>query len=279
MHQIGFMQGRLVDQIDGKIQAFPWKEWALEFPRAAKLGLSLIEWTLDDDRMEENPFIALAGQDEITALSSEYGIKVNSLTGDCFMQAPFWKAEGVRRSLLLDKLDMIVQAASNLSAQYVVVPLVDAGRLESAQQRKILIEQLLKRTDDLVRRKVQIIFETDYAPLDYKEFISELPKEAFNINYDTGNSASLGFDSREEFAAYGERIVNVHVKDRLLGGTTVPLGTGAAQFDRVFAGLADLNYRGDFILQTARASDRDHAGALTKYMEMTKNWILVAYGS
>jgi hexulose-6-phosphate isomerase len=279
MHQLGFMQGRLVDQVDGKIQAFPWSDWQLEFPRAHELGLSLIEWTLDDDRMLENPFISDDGQKEVMALSAANGIKVSSLTGDCFMQAPFWKVDGTQRAHLLEKLDIIINAAARLSAQYVVMPLVDAGRLESTEQRRVLIEELLKRTDELIRMKVQIIFETDYGPLDYKAFIAELPSAAFNINYDTGNSASLGFDSGEEFSAYGERIVNVHVKDRLLGGTTVPLGTGSANFERIFAGLAALDYQGNFILQTARAADRNHSGVLARYISMTKNWIRESYGS
>ena len=49
--RIGFMQGRLVDQIDGKIQAFPWQEWELEFPIAAKLGLKKMEWTIGNRRL------------------------------------------------------------------------------------------------------------------------------------------------------------------------------------------------------------------------------------
>jgi hexulose-6-phosphate isomerase len=67
--------------------------------------------------------------------------------------------------------------------------------------------------------------------------------------------------------------VNVHVKDRLLGGTTVPLGAGNAQFDVVFAELAKVGYAGAYILQTARAAEGHHAEVLCKYRDMTQNWI------
>ena len=53
---------------------------------------------------------------------------------------------------------------------------------------------------------------------------------SFGINYDTGNSASLGWDVEEEFANYFDRIYNIHIKDRTLGGTTVDLGTGDVNF-------------------------------------------------
>ena len=45
------------------------------------------------------------------------------------------------------------------------------------------------------------------------------------VNYDTGNSASLGFDPVEEFKSYGHKITDLHIKDRLLGDASVPLGT------------------------------------------------------
>ena len=273
------MQGRLVDQIEGKIQAFPWQEWRLEFPRARSLGLTLVEWTLDDERMAENPFIHQAGQAEIRQLVKTSGVRVQSLTGDCFMQAPFWKVTGEERAARLMRFDGVLQAARELSCRYVVVPLVDAGRLDTEEQRQLLIEELLKRHQFLVNSSVQVVFETDYPPQAYKAFIESLPSDAFNVNYDTGNSANLGFDPREEFEAYGERVVNVHVKDRMRGGTTVPLGTGDTDFDAVFAQLAKLNYDGDFILQTARAEQGQHAAALVRYLDMTRRWIAQSFGA
>ena len=37
------------------------------------------------------------------------------------------------------------------------------------------------------------------------------------VNYDTGNSAALGYDPDEEFKSYGHKITDLHIKDRLLG--------------------------------------------------------------
>ena len=64
------------------------------------------------------------------------------------------------------------------------------------------------------------------------------------------------------------------MKDRVLGGTTVPLGTGSADFDAVFAALSQVNYRGNLILQTARAADGNHADALCTYRDMTTDWLI-----
>ena len=50
-NKIGFMQGRLSPIVGGMVQAFPWSAWREEFPAAETAGLSLMEWTLDQDRL------------------------------------------------------------------------------------------------------------------------------------------------------------------------------------------------------------------------------------
>ena len=92
--RVGFMQGRLSDVIDGRIQVFPWRCWQEEFLKAQRHDLRLIEWTLDQDRLYENPLLTSAGQYEIGELCRRHGVSIRSLTGDCFMQAPFWKSHG-----------------------------------------------------------------------------------------------------------------------------------------------------------------------------------------
>ena len=95
----------------------------------------------------------------------------------------------------------------------------------------------------------------------------------FGINYDTGNSASLGYDCSEEIRFYGKQILNVHIKDRKLYGSTVPLGYGNTNFNKIFQELNKISYRGNFILQTARAIDGDHQSVLLKYYNKTEEWI------
>jgi hexulose-6-phosphate isomerase len=113
-----------------------------------------------------------------------------------------------------------------------------------------------------------VAFECDLEPERLAAFIARFPADSFGVNFDIGNSASLGWDPGIEIPAIGPRIINVHVKDRVRGGTTVPLGQGNADFPRVFRLLAQQGYGGFFILQTARAADGDHAGALARYRQL-----------
>jgi hexulose-6-phosphate isomerase len=268
------MQGRLCEPVDGKIQAFPWRDWESEFCAAAAIDLHLMEWTLDQERLHENPLMTTAGQEKIRALCQLHDLSIPSLTGDCFMQAPFWKVDGPVRTNLQSDFLLIGRACAAVGIRMIVVPLVDNGRLETAKQENTLIEFLLAQQSFLSQHNLQVIFECDFSPIEVARFIARLPTEQFGINYDIGNSAALGFKPAEEFAAYGARVVNVHVKDRVLGGTTVPLNLGSADFHAAFAALAQKKYQGNFILQTARAVESNHSEVLSSYRDMTVQWML-----
>lgn len=258
------MQGRLSPMINGKIQAFPWKHWKDEFASAKKIEIFMMEWTLDQEDLYKNPFMTKEGQVEILKLSKETGVKIPSLTGDCFMQEPFYKS-GYDKSERLNDFENIIKACGALDVTYVIFPLVDNGSLKTQEEETLLLTELIKRVDLLKENNVKIIFESDFPPLRLKEFIAKLPADLFGINYDLGNSASLGFEPSAELRAYGDRVLNVHIKDRIFGGTTVPLGTGDVNFDAVSLGLKNTDYTGNFILQTARSPEGQHEEFVIKF--------------
>ena len=267
------MQGRLSPLIDGRIQAFPYGSWRDEFPLAKRLGLTRMEWTLDQDRLRENPLLTSDGRRDIDHDAELHGVRIPSLTGDCFMQAPFWKTGGRERESRQSDFDAVVEACAAANVAIIVVPLVDNGRIENHDQERTLVAFCEDRADHLSSHGLRVAFESDFEPDNLGRFIGQLEPGVFGVNYDMGNSAALGFDIEEEMSAYGDRVLNVHVKDRLRGGTTVPLGTGSVEFDRVFAEISGVGYAGNYILQTARAENGDHTGVLGRYREMTIDWL------
>jgi len=273
MHKIGFMEGRLSPLVDGRIQSFPWLHWKQEFISAQKINIHIMEWTIDNERLYENPLLTKVGQKEIRVLCQRHDIRIPSLTGDCFMQAPLWKSAGESRAALECDFYEIAKGCAAVGISMIVVPLVDNGRLEDLDQENILVQFLEKQSEFLASLNLQVIFESDFAPSQLARFISRLDPVLFGINYDIGNSAALGFNPAEEFAFYGHRILNVHIKDRVFGGTTVALGTGNANFEAVFKELNSIYYQGNFILQTARAENDDHVTPLARNRDMVAGWI------
>ena len=135
-----------------------------------------------------------------------------------------------------------------------------------------MLNFLKEKTVLFKKYNIKIIFESDFDPYKLNDFIQYLNLDVFGINYDMGNSASQGFNIADEFLAYGNRIWNVHVKDRLLGGTTVPLGDGNVNFDDVFRSLKSIDYSGNLILQTARAKKENHLFVLNKFKSIIINY-------
>lgn len=273
MSRIGFIQGRFSPVVNGRIQSFPWSTWREEFLLGERNGFQLFEWTLDQERLYENPLLTSDGQAEIRQLCGRHGMTIPSLTGDCFMQTPFWKKSSQEKEALLADFRSIVKACAAIGISIIVIPLVDNGRIECPDQEDVLVGHLQDHSSFLTENEVKVVFESDFEPAEMARFIGRLDYALFGINYDIGNSASLGYDPAEEITAYGQRILNVHIKDRRLGGTTVPLGTGNADFETVFASLAQTGYRGNYILQTARAEDGRHAEALCRYRNMVQHWL------
>jgi len=269
--KIGFMQGRLSPMVDGKIQAFPWDFWQEEFALAQRHNFDVMEWTLDQERLYENPVMIEKGRGEIKALMAAQDITIPSLTGDCFMQAPFYKRQGAERESLLNDLANIIKASAEVGIRTILIPLVDLGRLENQEQKNSLMEGLSGMNALLEKTGVRISFESDFSPEEFARFMESMDSRYFGITYDIGNSAALGYNPEEEIGCYGNRIINVHVKDRLRGGTTVPLGEGDADIPGVLRALQEAGYKGNYILQTARAIDDNHVDVLCRYRSMVES--------
>lgn len=266
--KIGFMQGRLSDMQFGRIQSFPWGVWENELDTSHLLGIKLMEWTIDNYNFELNPI--LANPQMVKEILTLKNMKVDSITCDSFMESPFWQ---IGRDKSRKDLTKIVLAMDIIGARMIVIPLVDNSSLSRLRNFEESVEFFLSFHELLENLNIQIAFEVDTDSSTTRLFIDRFPLGNYGINYDIGNSASLGFNPVDEFSSYANRIINIHVKDRKIGGGTVPLGEGDADFDLVFNLLKSNSYEGNYILQTARDENGDHAEALSRYLEFTEKQI------
>ena len=269
-HRVGMMQGRLSPIRNGRIQSFPHENWRIEIAEAAQLNIQKIEWTIDSEEFFSNPLVNPSGGNEINSTINEWNIKVPSVTCDYFMENPPWLGgeEAVQANL-----KSIINGMHQIDSEILVIPLVDNSSIKDSSYTSYVVDYFKELEKHLVDSNVRVAFETDLPPDEFCSFIENFNHTRFGVNYDIGNSASLGFNPLEEFESYGQRIVNVHVKDRILNGTTVPLGEGNANFELVFELLVGSDYKGNYILQTARATDGNHAASIVKYSNQVIDWL------
>jgi L-ribulose-5-phosphate 3-epimerase len=251
LSKIGIMQGRLIPQEPGRLQAFPRDGWKQEFTLAAQVPLSYIEWIYDLYGADVNPLTGDVSVLKDTIRST--GITTRSMCADYFMDKPFLRcseAERLERELFLHRL---LRLAERIGIERIVLPFVDASRIESQDEQDAVVEVIHAAVPITRETGVELHLETALQPAVFASLLDRLPDPMVKVNYDSGNSASLGYDPKDEFAAYGSRIGSVHIKDRVRGGGTVPLGTGDADFRAVFSELEKSGYEGDITLQAARS--------------------------
>lgn len=252
--EIGIMQGRLSPRIDGKIQAYPADTWQKEFEIAQEIGYAAIEWIVEKP-VEKNALMTDSGKAEIKKVIAATGVRIDFVCADIFMQQPLVRMTEETKSQNKEYLLEILKNAKEVGAIGVEIPFVDNSSIKNDKEKQEFIDVMqdaFKLAKDL---DIKISLETDLLPITFKELLEQIGFDFVQANYDIGNSASLGFDPKEELDAYGQRILNVHVKDRKLGGTTVPLGTGNAKIDLVIQKLQEFGYSGGLTMQAARGED------------------------
>jgi hexulose-6-phosphate isomerase len=147
----------------------------------------------------------------------------------------------------------------------------------TTEREKQSVIEVLQRTLPLaVRHSVELHLESDFNPVDFANFLARIEHPSLKVNWDSGNSSGLGYVATEEFAAYGNRIGSIHIKDRYRkpdgGVETRPLGTGSANFDNVFQAIRGIGYRGGVTLQVARGKDNDEVGFIQAQLAFVKRY-------
>ena len=280
-HTYGVMQGRLSPPEDGRFQSFPRAGWRDEFAKAKAAGFSYIEWIHDDfDAWQSNaqpghnPIFTEDGLREFDALKAEHGISTPALCGDWFMEHPLIRCSPEDRLRREQHLHALIPVAKRIGAARIVLPFVDNAKI-TTEEEKIQVLDILKHALPVAEtNKVELHLEADFNPRDFKQFLARIEDPFLGVNWDSGNSSGLGYIASEEFAAYGQRIGSVHIKDRYRkpegGIETRPLGTGSADFDDVFRAIRSVHYTGGLTLQVARGTPGDEVNFLRTQLDFVR---------
>jgi L-ribulose-5-phosphate 3-epimerase UlaE len=233
----------------GRYQAFPLGMWQEEFKIAKSFNLDLIEFILDYNDVEENPLIKKGGIQEIKTVINDTSVNVQTICADYFMEAPLHsKNEDIVKSsqrMMFSLLD----SAKDLGVTDIIIPCVDKSSLIDQKTIDRFIKNLTPFIKLIEEYCINICIETDLKPQPFLDLLNRFQSNRITVNYDIGNSASLGYDLEAELAAYGDRITDIHIKDRIYNGGSVVLGKGNSDFKFFFKELSKYDYKGPLIIQ------------------------------
>lgn len=260
---VGIMQGRLCPPYQGRFQAFPATSWRDEFPRAAAAGLACIEWIFEQPNEALNPLGNAAGIAEIQRTSRETGVAVRSICADYYMTERLVDECANPVPATVEHLGWLLAQAGRLGARYMVLPFVDASSMKTPEHERAAIQVLAGMTAQAEKAGVELHVECDLPPQRFLALLRAVDSPWVKANFDIGNSASLGYDPEEELAAIGPHLGSVHVKDRVRGGGTRPLGTGDANLPMALARVRATGFDRWLILQAARGDDGNEVALAT----------------
>ncbi len=263
------MQGRLLPKFNGRYQAHPIGMWDKEFPIASQLNLDCIEFIFDFNDYNLNPLYTKDGLKKIGEQINKTGVGVKSVCADYLMEAPI---HSENPEIVLESQNIIINLLQNLSSLQItdlVIPCVDQSSLKNQESFERFIKNITPIIEVAEKLRINLSLETDLTPKLFSELLNFLPFNCITVNYDTGNSASLGYDPIEEFKFYGNRISDIHIKDRKYNSGSVILGTGDVDFEKFFKALSTIQYNSPFIMQVYR--DDEGVEIFKTQLEFFKN--------
>ena len=247
--RIGVMQGRLSPRPESRLQAFPHETWPEEFARAKELGFSYIEWIYEAERARENPIASAAGRMAIRACAAASGLPVGSVCADYFMVHRLAGGTEQARIENAAALSELVRWTRELGATRILLPLLETSAVDTPEQKRQVTESIRRVCPALEVYGVALGLEMEIPGTEYAALIHGVGHPQVRAYYDTGNSTAQGFDIATDILPLLSVLEAVHLKDRVVAGTSRPFGSGAANFPGFFAELARAGYVGDFLTQ------------------------------
>lgn len=246
----GVVQGRLLPQEGTFVQSFPRTRWLEEFQLASTVGCNHIEWIVTAESLEWNPMKTLAlFPDDFRYIKQKFNVSIDTLCYDAILDPEGAMVVSAHAAMIL----RYVYYAADVGISRIVLPLLEGASIRLPSRRNDAYRQLERIIRTAKSRGVAISLETD---LDADELVELLKRVNVGITLDTGNLARLGYKLDEHVDAYCDKVDNMHIKDCVRGGTSVPLGSGDV-------GLGNLRYAIEatgvdrVTFQTARSEDTD----------------------
>ncbi len=230
--KIGIIQGRLSEPKEG-FQECP-VNWKKEFDLLPKLGLSHIEWIITYDNFQSNPIF----NEDLK------GYPISSVCADFMVSDDFCDVSYINEFLKVTCEHAIMNGIKN-----VTIPLLENSSVENEEIADKFIDVFYPHITRF--KNLNFLIEAELHHKKLKKML-DFSSNLF-VTYDTGNITSHGLSHKDYILELGDRIKQVHIKDRIKNPLeTVEPTKGDTNFKLIFNYLKQINYDGIYTLQTAR---------------------------
>lgn len=246
MNDLGIMQGRLTNKGGFYPQQFPWTDWQQEFATASAAEIAYIEWMFNLDDYEKNPIWTENGRKQITFCENHTGVFVKSVCANYFMKKGLYE-NGKPNEKSFTILFKLIEYMADIDAKILVLPLFEDNMMSVESLCSVSFRQAVTAAE---RKCIRIALETDWDAALCSRILELLDSDYLGICYDLGNAMGNGKDILSEIQLLKNKIFDIHIKDKTLGGTTVMLGEGDVDFAKCFSLLQSIEFQEPMILES-----------------------------
>jgi len=235
--------------------------WDIYYDIAQRLGFDGIELGVGE-RYEETQLWDKTGRCRLLGLSRQYGIATSSLCLHSYWHYSFADPDPSVRRRARRIAEEAAQFAAELGANHILIPLTCPQNVDKETALARWLEGIGSCAQAAETAGVFFCLENvgksfADAPEQIIEIVDTIHSPAVKVYYDPGNAVSSGFDPVQGVALYGQRIGQIHVKER--GGKY--LGEGRVPWREIIAALRQVGYDGWLILETNPTEDPEAAAA------------------
>jgi len=237
--------------------------WMTRLSLAQALGFDFVEMSLDetDERLARLDWSA-AERASLRAAIAETGVTVPSMCLSGHRRFPFGSRDPAIRARAREIMRKAIDLSVSIGLRTIQLAGYDVYYEPSDEgTRQRFVEGLRWAVDEAARSQVMLAVEIMDTPLinsitAWMEYAKIIQSPFFCVYPDLGNLSAWGNDVSAELRKGIAKIVAIHLKETLRVTKDfpgqfreVPFGTGCVDFVACFRTLAELDYRGPFLIE------------------------------
>jgi hexulose-6-phosphate isomerase len=149
--------------------------------------------------------------------------------------------------IILNTIDI----CTDIGASLVLVPFFGTASIITKKQIQILTMEMQKLANPAEEKGVHLGLETGLEASTMVQLVESIGSDHVGVYFDTGNTASKGYNMKHEISTLSENILQVHIKDYPYR----KLGEGNINFHDVISSLKKISFDGYLILETPSLDD------------------------
>jgi hexulose-6-phosphate isomerase len=237
--------------------------WMARLSLARALGFDFVEMSVDeaDERLARLDWSA-AERASLRAAIAETGVTVPTMCLSGHRRFPFGSRDPAIRARAREIMRKAIDLSVDIGLRTIQLAGYDVYYEPSDEgTRQRFVEGLRWAVDEAARSQVMLAVEIMDTPLinsitAWLEYARIIDSPFFCVYPDLGNLSAWNNDVAAELRKGAARIVAIHLKDTLRVTQDfpgqfrdVPFGTGCVDFVACFRTLAELKYRGPFLIE------------------------------